>query len=84
MNPQTKVKLLMERVGIDLFTLSDKSGIQMNQLSALMHGARPATPPMKKKIDNLLIDFEICPDCGDMILREGGCKFCFCGWSLCG
>lgn len=45
-----------------------------------------------KKNDNLtknqkvqeLIRFNICPECGNKLIHEGGCEICLaCGWSAC-
>ena len=36
-----------------------------------------------ERADNQLFARNICPDCGETLLQNGGCLYCTCGYSVC-
>ena len=36
-----------------------------------------------ERADNQLLARNICPDCGETLLQNGGCLYCTCGYSVC-
>lgn len=82
MNNQEKVKMLLKYTGMDIWTLSDKSGIKRIYLTDLMTSGE-STPQLTKHINNFALSLNLCPECLSSVMHQGGCKVCFCGWSAC-
>lgn len=74
------VKLLTGYPIIDTFTAPEQA--KLTELWQCMQSIYGEGEPR-----HIALPFSstLCPECGEMIEHEGGCKTCrFCGWSKCG
>jgi ribonucleoside-diphosphate reductase alpha chain len=51
----------------------------MTEPLTLAHAGHPET----QRAENQLFARNICPDCGETLLQNGGCLYCTCGYSVC-
>ena len=65
--------------------LDDKEDDIANTATSLGKAANKATESIKKLSNTLAsISTEVCPECGEPVMFEGGCKICkSCGWTKC-
>lgn len=65
--------------------LDDKDDDIASAAKSLSKAANKATESIKKLNDALAtISTEVCPECGEPVMFEGGCKICkSCGWTKC-
>lgn len=65
--------------------LDDKEDDTINSAKSLSNAFNKATASVKKLNEALsTIPTELCPECGEPVMFEGGCKICkSCGWTKC-
>lgn len=65
--------------------LDDKEDDVVNVTKNLSEAVNKATDSIKKLSNALAtISTEVCPECGEPVMFEGGCKICkSCGWTKC-
>lgn len=65
--------------------LDDKEDDIANAAKSLSKADNKATESIEKLSDTLTaISTELCPECGEPVMFEGGCKICkSCGWTKC-
>ncbi len=65
--------------------LDDKEDDAISSFNGLSNAFNKATASIKKLNEALsTIPTEVCPECGEPVMFEGGCKICkSCGWTKC-
>lgn len=65
--------------------LDDKEDDAVSSCKSLSNAFNKATASIKKLSEALsAIPTEVCPECGEPVMFEGGCKICkSCGWTKC-
>lgn len=84
MNTKLRISKLMKTAGYDLWTLARNMEVTHTELAAIQMGEMEPSLTVTSKLNDLLYQLRLCPDCVSVPMPLGGCLECHCGWSACG
>lgn len=83
MNTKQKLKAVMQRTGMDYFTVARQSHLSVGKLTKVALGILEPDQDMVRRIRDFIEDVGLCPDCCRVPKHYGGCVQCTCGWGVC-
>lgn len=83
MTTADKLKVLMRVRRLSIWELADTIQEKDNVLIDIVNGADHDDRDLETRITDMMLGSGLCPECGNTHYYAGGCKECFCGWSMC-
>jgi hypothetical protein len=83
MNTKTKIRTLMQVVGMDLYTLARRIHVSSRKMSRVMMGELEPDSDLVDRVKLFIEEVDLCPECVSRMRHYGGCAQCSCGWGRC-